>query len=748
VFVVTAAVAAVVLGAVGAFNLLRVAADRARATILVGQIQVHTPILVAAVFAPLNGRGATPGVTVAGVEAAIDSELLELRDLGVQSSEVAIVTAAAQSLFAAVEAVNSRVAAGDLAGANVLARTRLLDAQAALTAENGSVLDKLDRASRRTTVQRQIGVLGLLIGTAITVATLLVAGDRKRRRAGDMAIARFESLLDSSSDIIIVTGAEGGITYGSPSLYHTLGSKGDAVLLAERIHPDDLPLVRAAMGAIGPSPDDTIRLEARVMHKDGRWLTLECTLTNKLSDTGLNGYLWNGRDISDRKVLEEQLRRQALEDPLTGLPNRVVLRDRLTNALARRARHDRDVGVLLVSLDGFKEINEAAGHEAGDAVLLEIAARMNSVLRAGDTLARVGGDEFAMVIDELADEMIIDEVVARIHAVLQQPIDVATRQFRVSASIGKAMCVGEHGPDEALRHADIAMYAARAAGDGRMVTFEPFMAIQLQDRLALTRDLDEAAASGRLVLHYQPTVDLETGAVQGAEALVRWNHPTRGYLPPLDFIPLAEETGAIVSIGRWVLDTACHQAALWEKDPSMATVQSISVNMSGRQLLDHNIVRDVRAALDASGLTPTRLTIEITESVLMCDTDLVLAQLTALKALGVSLAIDDFGTGYSSLSYLRRFPVDILKIDKSFIDNVAHNGAELTRAIVNMGVSLHMHTVAEGIEDSDQATALRQLGCDVGQGFLFSRPLPAGEFEAVANAVHRQLDNLATEVPA
>ncbi len=410
-------------------------------------------------------------------------------------------------------------------------------------------------------------------------------------------------------------------------------------------------------------------------------------------------------------------------------------------------RHKRGVGVLLLSLDGFKEINATAGHDVGDEVLVEIAARMSGVLRAGDTLARVGGDEFAMVIDELADEMVVDEIVARVRAVLQKPIVVVTREFLVTASIGKAMCHGVHDADEVLRHADIAMYAARAEGDGRTVTFEPFMAVQLQDRLALTHDLDEAAASGRLVLHYQPTVDLQSGVVQGAEALLRWNHPTRGYLPPLAFIPLAEETGAIVSIGRWVLEAACHQAALWEKDPTMATVRSVSVNMSGRQLLDHNIVRDVREALEASGLTPTRLTIEITESVLMRDTETVLGQLTALKALGVSLAIDDFGTGYSSLSYLRRFPVDILKIDKSFVDNVAHNGAELAKAIVNMGVSLKMHTVAEGIEDAYQAATLRQLGCNVGQGFLFSRPLPPQEFEAVANAVHEAARGLVARAP-
>jgi EAL domain-containing protein (putative c-di-GMP-specific phosphodiesterase class I) len=267
-----------------------------------------------------------------------------------------------------------------------------------------------------------------------------------------------------------------------------------------------------------------------------------------------------------------------------------------------------------------------------------------------------------------------------------------------------------------------------------VVTFEPIMAEQLLERHALARDLEGAAASDQLVIHYQPTVDLKTGAIEGAEALVRWNHPTRGRIAPLDFIPLAEETGAIVSIGRWVLNTACHQAAQWQHDPATAAIRSVSVNVSGQQLLDHNIVSDVREALHRTGLAPERLTLEITESVLMHDAESVLVRLTALKALGVSLAIDDFGTGYSSLSYLRRFPVDILKIDKSFIDSVANQGAALVGAIVTMGASLHMETVAEGIEDSEQAATLRELGCDVGQGFLFSPPIPAAEFDAVVKS--------------
>jgi diguanylate cyclase (GGDEF)-like protein/PAS domain S-box-containing protein len=667
--VFTALVVVVVVGAVGSFQLLGIAASRARATVLVGQVQIHAPVLVGLVFAAVNTPGQGLDVAaVTGERTQITSELRELRAIGAEGEDGTALTASVQKSFTAIDMVGSKLKARDHAGADVVANAQMLPASSALTTTDGRVLNEYGRASEDAASQARVGVLGLLIGTVLTVGGLLVVGDRRRRRVRDAASAHFESLVRSSTDVILVTSGNGVVTYASPSLIQTLGYPSVELVLSERIHPDDLPVIRAAIDAIRSTPDGSARLEFRVMHNDGRWVVLESTVTNKLADSGLGGFVWNARDISDRKALEDQLLRQALEDPLTGLANRIVLRDRLTRALARAARHNRAVGLLLVDLDGFKEINDAAGHEAGDAVLIEVAARISSCLRSVDTVARLGGDEFAMVIDDLGDDGIADEVASRVLAVLQEPITVGSRQFRVTASVGKVMCLGDHNPEDALRHADIAMYAAKAAGKARMVTFEPVMADQVRDRLALAHDLEGAAASGRLVIHYQPTVDLKTGIIQGAEALVRWNHPTKGYLAPLAFIPLAEETGAIVSIGRWVLNAACRQAVLWQHDPAMAAVRSVSVNVSGVQLLDHDIVGDVREALHAAGLAPERLTLEITESVLMQDADAVVVQLTALKAVGVSLAIDDFGTGYSSLSYLRRFPVDILKIDKSFVD--------------------------------------------------------------------------------
>jgi diguanylate cyclase (GGDEF)-like protein/PAS domain S-box-containing protein len=653
--------------------------------------------------------------------------------------DVDALRASAQTLFGAVDTVNSEVASGHLAGAIAVAKTRVVEAQSAMTAENATVLDKIDDASRTATSQARVGILSLLIGTAVTVAGLLVVGDRRRRRADQAASAHFESLVQNSSDVIVVTSGTGAVTYASPSLYETLGESTDQLVLSDRIHADDRQVVDAAVAALGSAPGHSTPLEFRVLHSDGRWLTVDATVTNKLSDPNLKGYLWNARNISDRKLLEEQLLRQAVEDPLTGLANRVLLGDRLNNGLSRAARRGGTIGVLPFDLDGFKEINDAAGREVGDAVLIEVAARMVRFLRAGDTVARVGGDEFAMVVDDVRDVTIVDEVASRILAVVQDPITVAGRQFQITASVGKVICVGDHTPEQALRDAGIAMYAAKVAGKGRVVAFEPIMAERLDRRRELAQDLDTAVASGQLVLYYQPTVDLETGDIQGAEALVRWNHPTRGFIPPVEFIPLAEETGAIISVGRWVLETACRQAAQWQEDPAMATIRTISVNVSGEQLLRHDIVGDVHDTLRATGLTPGRLTLEITESVLMQDAEAVVARLVALKGLGTSLAIDDFGTGYSSLAYLRRFPVDILKIDKSFVDNVAHGGAALAKAIVNMGRSLDLKTVAEGIEDSEQAATLRNLGCNTGQGFFYAPAIPASGLESLVKSVSQKV---------
>jgi len=481
VLLAVAAATTVTFAAAGSFQLLGVASSQARAAVLIGQVQVQAPGLVNAVFAPLNGQRVV-GAGVVPPESLITAELRELRSLGLGSADVAALTAATDRLFGAVHLVESKAQAGDHAGANAVAIREMVDAQSALTAEDGIVLARVGRASGTATAQARVGVLGLLIGTVVVVAGLLLVGGRRRGRARQAAAAQFEALVYSSTDLIGVTNGEGVLTYASPSLHQALGSASE-LIWAERIHPEDLPVVEAALASIRATPDHAAHVEFKVRHHDGRSLTLEATVTNKLTDGELGGFLWNARDVSDRKALEDQLLRQALQDPLTGLANRIVLRDRLSNALARAARHHRLVGLLLFDLDGFKEINDDAGHAAGDAVLIEVATRLARHLRSVDTVARLGGDEFAMVVDDLADETDVDGAAARVVEVLEEPITVGSRQFRVTASVGKVMCVGDQDPDEALRHADIAMYAAKAAGKARVVTFEPVMAERVQARL-------------------------------------------------------------------------------------------------------------------------------------------------------------------------------------------------------------------------------------------------------------------------
>jgi diguanylate cyclase (GGDEF)-like protein len=428
--------------------------------------------------------------------------------------------------------------------------------------------------------------------------------------------------------------------------------------------------------------------------------------------------------LTDARTVGAMLH-QALHDSLTGLPNRALFLDRLTHALARRAGAGR-VGVLFCDLDRFKTVNDSMGHAAGDQLLVAVAARLSECLRVGDTAARLGGDEFAILIEDVGSEREALSVAERVADVLRAPIVIRGREVFVSSSIG--IVVGNGAGEELLRNADVAMYRAKAEGKGCHALFEPSMRAEVLERIELEADLQRAVERDELVVHYQPVMSLADGRLEAFEALVRWQHPTRGLMAPLTFIPLAEETDLIVDIGRWVLETSCVQAQEWGT--------SISVNLSGRQLEQSDLVEVVARALARSGLAPERLWLEITETVLMHDTEATIERLRALKALGVKLAVDDFGTGYSSLRYLRRFPIDLLKMAKPFVDglNASPDGEALARTILELGVSLGLRTVAEGIEGDDELASLRRLGCDLGQGFLFARPMPAAEATALLRA--------------
>jgi diguanylate cyclase (GGDEF)-like protein len=419
---------------------------------------------------------------------------------------------------------------------------------------------------------------------------------------------------------------------------------------------------------------------------------------------------------------------QAFHDSLTGLPNRAAFLDRLEHALAIAERSGSEVGVLFLDLDRFKTVNDSLGHTAGDELLVAVADRLQSCLRDGDTPARFGGDEFAVLLEGVGGSEEAELVAGRVLEKMRSPFNVHGRQLKVSASVGISTAT-RRGAD-VLRDADLAMYRAKTSGRDRHAVFEPEMHEALVEQLELEADLRRAVDRDEFVVHYQPIVDLASGDILGAEALVRWDHPTRGLLAPGAFIPLAEETQLIVPIGRRVLREACLQAARWLARHGELTM---AVNLSGTQLAQRDLVRDVADALRDSGLPAKHLTLEITETVLMGDDDATMNRLRELKALGVRLAVDDFGTGYSSLQYLRDFPLDILKVAKSFVDGIADEaqGAALARAIVELGDSCDLDVVGEGIELSEQREGLLELGCRLGQGFLFARPADPETIDAL-----------------
>ncbi len=523
----------------------------------------------------------------------------------------------------------------------------------------------------------------------------------------------------------------------SPSVTRIFGYAVDELegtKLTALLRPDDVARVEAAVSetALGRGPGSA-PMEIRLRHRDGRWLTVEAMATNLLNEPTIRGIVVNARDISERKVLEAQLTHQAFHDPLTGLANRALFIDRVSHALDRAQRSAEVLAVLFLDLDNFKTINDSLGHAAGDRLLVTVASRLQACVRGSDTVARLGGDEFALLIENAAGEMSATKAADRITAAMRQPITIEGKEMFITASIGIAAGGGPAAGEEntaaaLLRNADMAMYTAKGRGKGRYESFERHMHWEALDRLDLEADLRHAVERGELTLMYQPIVSLETCKVVGAEALMRWAHPRRGVLYPAQFISVAEEMGVIVEIGDWVVQQACRQAAPWAARLEPAGSFAVAVNVSGHQLQHPGFVDTVRAAVAAAGLPPAALVLEITESALMHGTQATLERLTALRSVGVRLAIDDFGTGYSSLSYLQRFPIDILKVAKPFVDDLmtdANGGAPpaLARAIIALSQTLGLRTIAEGIEVGSQAQALLALGCELGQGYFYSTPL-------------------------
>jgi diguanylate cyclase (GGDEF)-like protein len=462
----------------------------------------------------------------------------------------------------------------------------------------------------------------------------------------------------------------------------------------------------------------------------------EMTATDLLDDATVRGLVLNYRDITERVLYEQQLSQQAFHDALTGLPNRALFQDRLEHALRQRGQ---TVGMLFVDLDHFKVVNDSLGHDAGDQLLRDVAQRLAGCLREGDTLARLGGDEFTVLMPGIGGPQDAAVVASRIESRLEPPFELPGQSVFVTASIGIATGSALRDRSEALlRDADAAMYEAKARGRARHALFDPTMHARAVTRLAIETDLRRAIDNDQLELHYQPIMWLQGSKIVGVEALVRWRRPDGTLVPPGEFIPVAEETGLIRPIGRWVLHEACRQLARWRSDLPQAAGLAMSVNVSARQLQDASILEDVESALRETGLDAGSLILELTESAVVEKLEEALPTLQQLRWMSVQLAMDDFGTGYSSLSSLSRLPLDILKIDRSFVAKLDQDGEgrAVVYAIVSLATALGVRVTGEGIETASQLSALIELDCSHGQGFLLGRPVPPDELAAMLREVN------------
>jgi len=561
------------------------------------------------------------------------------------------------------------------------------------------------------------------------------------RHLAEQALAesegRFRLLAENMSDLVCLHGLDGRPSYISPSARTLLGYTPEELLrhdLGALLHPADREPVRRH-GFTRCLRGETAAATYRIRHKDGEFLWLE-TLFRPIHDAcgAVCQVQSTSRDVSEKVRIQQQLAHDALHDGLTGLPNRNLLLNRLEFALKRAARHlDYRFAVLFMDLDRFKLINDSLGHLTGDRLLLDITAILQRALRPVDLAARLGGDEFILLLDGIEDPQDVVRVVERLFAELAVPLAVADRKIVVSASIGVVFGpAGYRHTEEILRDADIAMYRAKHRGPGRYEVFDPAMHALVVARLQLENDLHRALERGEFLLHYQPIMELATDRVRGLEVLVRWQHPGRGLVLPVEFIPVAEETGLIVALGDWILAQAAAQMRCWQTSLPGARDLKLHVNLSVCQLREPDLLGRIDRILQESGLAGEQLGLEITEGLLMDDFAASETLLQGLKARRISISIDDFGTGYSSLAYLHRLPIDVLKIDQSFVrrldgETTDSRESRIVETIVGLGRQLSLSTVAEGIETPAQQARLRAMGCPLGQGYLFSRPLPASQ---------------------
>ena len=543
--------------------------------------------------------------------------------------------------------------------------------------------------------------------------------------------ARFSALVENSSDLVTIVDRDGIILFQSPSVARVLGwdvDRTDGSSFVAALHGSDQPRWHTIVDFVMEDSDGEMVAEWQVRHADGSWRFLQSIITNLIHEPSVGGLVLNSRDITDQKTLEDQLRHQAFHDQLTGLANRALFLEHLDQALRRQSRMGGELAVLFIDLDEFKNVNDLHGHTLGDELLRQAAERLRTTLRDADAIARIGGDEFAALFEGVTLGLDAGAAAERIIESFAQPFLIESSEVLVTASMGMAVNeIGTESAEDLIRNADLAMYAAKRTNKGRYEVFSTNMHSTILDRMQMELDLRHALDHSEFEAYYQPIVILPSGTIVGAEALIRWNHPQRGLVMPSEFIGVAESSGIIVQIGAWILDQACKEFEVLTRGVAGSQSLGLSVNLSTRQLSDPLLIDTVRSALTNSGLDARRLTLEITESAVMVDVPKTFRVLTELRSFGVKIAIDDFGTGYSSLSLLSEIPVDTIKIDQSFVTNVAKRPepGRLIRAIQSLASDFGLRTVAEGVEDLDQLEALEGLECQAAQGFYFARPQPA-----------------------
>jgi diguanylate cyclase (GGDEF)-like protein/PAS domain S-box-containing protein len=583
-------------------------------------------------------------------------------------------------------------------------------------------------------VEQHAALVRLAAQVSIAVESANLAEGARRRQGEE----RLGVLLQNARDVIVVVDRLGVITYATPSLGRNLGLAVEQTLglqiadfLAEEDRGDARELFASFEAGATPTRANT---DWHLVHADGTCVAFEVLSGNLLEDASVAGIVLTMRDVSERRAFEVRLTHQAFHDPLTGLSNRALFADRAGHAMARAARSGAAIAMLSIDLDDFKEVNDTHGHAGGDELLQQVAARLQAGFRADATVARFGGDEFAVLVEDVSQGTRMTGLAERALGAFATPFTVHGEDLRVGASIGLVVTGGIDDTldmTELMRSADLALYAAKERGKGQLVQYEKDLSTRMRDRLDRRTELERALEADEFVVHFQPMVAIETGEVTGCEALVRWQHPDRGMLPPTDFIALAEETGLIIELGRWVLDRACAQLASWSGAGRGAL--QMSVNVSARQLREPGFADEAFSAIRRHRLRPGQLVLELTESVLALDVPQISEHLHALRAAGVRISMDDFGTGYSSLSYLQTLPFDILKIDKSFVDRLGTRDPDagvLVNAVIALAHSLRLEVVAEGIENAEQRDELWLMGCRLGQGYLYSRPVEPGQISA------------------